>query len=114
LQGDLDQAQALLVDLLAQCQERVTGPAHRTDRYLIIFGKLAIQRGDARRGVVLIGAGKSLRESIYDKVLQAENEASLAAARSVLGEDGFGLALAEGEAMTRVQAVAYALEGDAV
>jgi non-specific serine/threonine protein kinase len=110
LDGDLDQAQALLVDLLTQCQERETGPVFRTDWCLVALGKVAIQRGDARRGVVLIGARKAPREGDPHGDIRAENEASLAVARSVLGEDAYALALAMGEAMTRAQAIAYALE----
>jgi hypothetical protein len=44
--------------------------------------------------------------------LQAEWETSLEMARSVLGEDSFARAWAEGQAMTLEQAVAYALEAD--
>jgi hypothetical protein len=112
LEGDLDRAQTLLVGLLAQCRERETGPAFRIDRCLQALGKLAIQRGDARRGVVLIGAGRDLREGDPNGLIQAENEASLAAARSLLGNYAFVLAMAEGEAMTRAQAIAYALRED--
>jgi non-specific serine/threonine protein kinase len=109
LEGDLDRAQTLLMDLLVQCQERETGPAFRTDRCLLSLGKLAVQRGDARRGVVLIGPRKALGRGDPRGIVWAENEASLAAARSVLGEETFARALAEGEALTRAQAIAYAL-----
>jgi hypothetical protein len=108
LEGDLDQAWALLVDLLAKCQERESGPVFRLNRCLLALGKLAIQRGYPRRGVALIGAGKGLHEG-WARVIRAENEASLAFARSVLGEEVFARAWAEGEAMTRKQAIAYAL-----
>jgi hypothetical protein len=112
LEGDLDQARTFLVDVLAQFQGREFGPAMRADRCIMAIGMLAIQWGDGRRGVILIGAGKGIRETMYAKVMRAENEASLAAARSVLGEDAFAMALAEGEAMTQAQAIAYALEAD--
>jgi hypothetical protein len=81
------------------------------------LGVLAVRRGEPRQGVRLLAAGqiKPLRHAggwrRFSELVQAESAASLATAKSVLGEDLFASAWAEGRAMTLDQAVADALSG---
>jgi non-specific serine/threonine protein kinase len=114
LVGDVDEAKDLLIDVLRRYRASEVGPLYRIDRCLCSLANLAIQEGDRRLGVVLLGAGQSNLEipASRAEIDLAENEASLVLARSILGEDTFAQAWAEGKAMTRAQAIAYALEAD--
>jgi non-specific serine/threonine protein kinase len=112
--GDPDEAKDLFTDVLRRYRTSEVGPLYRIDRCLCSLGKLTIQQGDPWRGVVLVVAGQSNLEipATLAEMDPAENEASLALARSILGQDAFAHAWAAGEAMTRPQAIAYALEVD--
>jgi non-specific serine/threonine protein kinase len=133
--GELDEARDMLRDALMPFQGREMGPTYRIDWCLLALGMIAIQQGDPRRGVTLLGTARSHLKVIVNKngvfrekdgtnlavvadsrgtggridVDREEYETSLTLARSVLREDVFELAQAEGEAMTRQQAIAYAL-----
>ena len=84
------------------------------------LGALAVRRGDPARGVRLLAAGPAGRIPIPGlwlwlrdrETLQAEWETSLEMASSVLGEEPFARAWAEGQEMTLERAIAYALEAD--
>jgi hypothetical protein len=85
------------------------------DGCLLNLGILAVEAGQVRRGVCLLGASGRMRD--YDPVIYwlvlGNHEAYLAfkaTARTMLGDQEFEIAWAEGQAMTLDQAVAYALE----
>jgi hypothetical protein len=74
---------------------------------------LASQQDQARRAASLFGATHALRRSIgapsdYDDPGALRDQRD--AAREELGEEAFGAAWAEGEAMTLEEAVAFALK----
>jgi non-specific serine/threonine protein kinase len=110
LDGEYGLAGKILMDTLRFSRGREIGLRSQVDNCLNSLGKLAVQRGDLWQGGVLLGA-------VYDDVslsavAQIENEAIVTKVRLGLGEDRFGQAWAEGKAMTRAQAIAYALQGD--
>lgn len=80
------------------------------------FAHLAMDEGQAVRAALLSGAAERLREtsgtSIWP-VVRRSRERWLAVARETLGDEAFHAAWAEGLAMTRDQAVIYALGGAA-
>jgi hypothetical protein len=108
-EGDLNRAGCLLRQSLRAYWE--TGDADVP--YLLgDLGALAVRQGDHARGVCLLAAGTGgtrLRGTL-DYVPQAEWQASLAAARAVLGPERWARAWAEGQAKTRDQAVALGLD----
>jgi predicted ATPase/class 3 adenylate cyclase len=74
---------------------------------------VALARSEPERAARLFGAASMLREAIAAPLAPAERAiavADLEDVRAVLGEEAFGSAWAEGQAMTLEQAVAYALE----
>jgi len=69
-------------------------------------------QGRSREATRLLGAAEALREAIdwpLDATEREEHERALDALREVLGEEDLGAARAEGRAMNRPEAVAYAL-----
>jgi predicted ATPase/class 3 adenylate cyclase len=83
---------------------------------LLGLADVAWLQGQARRGAALLAAADALRQAIglspnADAVVTYES--NLLALRSILGEEAFAAAWAEGQAMTLEQAIAYALEVDA-
>jgi non-specific serine/threonine protein kinase len=110
--GELDLARDLLVEILARNRTREVAPIIWISLCLCSLGRLAIQRGDSRTGVVLISAGQRRLTGplFYPAADQAEDDEKLALARLALDEDEFTQALAKGQSMTRQQAIAYALE----
>jgi hypothetical protein len=73
----------------------------------------AAERGQFERAARLFGADQALRDatgSTMNVRWREVRERGLASARSALGEGPFAVIWAEGHAMTREQAIAYALE----
>jgi non-specific serine/threonine protein kinase len=81
--------------------------------FLGCWAMLAMQQGEHARGARLFGAAIAV-DPLFDRSLTrnqvAQHGSSLATARSRLGDAVFRAAWAEGQAMTREQAVAHALE----
>ncbi len=77
---------------------------------------VASARGDAERSARLIGAAEGLHEAVgvpayvYYEPYHSLYEHTVSATRSLLGEEGFKEARAEGRDMSFEQAVAYGLE----
>ena len=70
--------------------------------------------GQPERAARLFGAAEALREAIGAPLPPSgrdDHEREVAAARAHLDEHAFVQALAEGQAMSLEQAIAYALEG---
>ena len=70
-------------------------------------------QAEVHKAVCLWGAAFALRESLGGQQPSKERERSeqqIGQARSVLGEEAFATAWAEGRALTSEQAVSYALE----
>jgi predicted ATPase/class 3 adenylate cyclase len=113
-EGDAARATALTTDALRLLDAAVVhiGIA----RCLRNLGVLAVEAGQARRGACLLGASE--RGGDFEQFLSRllddppAYEATRSAARAMLGDHEFALAWAEGQAMTREQAIAYALEED--
>jgi non-specific serine/threonine protein kinase len=114
-EGDDEQAWALTAEALrlsrAAVESSATAPCLRN------LGVLAIEAGQVRRGVGLLGAADRttdfdipLSELLLDALRACD--ASKETARTALGDREFEAAWAEGQAMTLDQAVAYALEGE--
>jgi predicted ATPase/class 3 adenylate cyclase len=78
------------------------------------LGMLAIDQGQAARGVRLLGAREKLRTSVnvwdHFPFITREREAHIASASAQLGEDAFNQAWAEGKAMSKEDALNYAGE----
>jgi predicted ATPase len=80
---------------------------------LSAFGSVAAAEEHYERAARLLGAAERLNDAIETPFVPAErarHEHSVAVARAGLGEEGFGVAQAEGWAMTLEQAVVYASE----
>jgi tetratricopeptide (TPR) repeat protein len=116
-EGDLERAKTLIKESIGAFRD---GNGRAELAVAISYcGMLAVAQGAHRRGARLLGAGDD--PEIARRTLpgwwqgpddrQAYKE-SLAAARASLGDDEYGHARIEGQAMTLDQAVAYALEGD--
>jgi predicted ATPase/transcriptional regulator with XRE-family HTH domain len=110
-QGDYSREQSLYeqsVGFLQQVKDR------RELAFLLDgFASLSVARSQYRRGAVLSGAATALRQQIGSAVpppMQPRVDRTLRLARDGLGEAAFAQALAEGQAMTLEEAIAYALE----
>ena len=80
-----------------------------------VMANLATAQGNAQRAAHLFGAGQTLRQAIgfpIEKMDIALYEKSIAAVRAQLDENTFAKAWAEGRAMSKEQAIAYALQDD--
>ena len=77
------------------------------------FAHLAAAQGQMARAARLLGTFEAFREAINFPLLpfmQADHERTLAAARAALGQKKFEAEWNKGRALTREQAIAYALE----
>lgn len=77
---------------------------------------LAAARGEFERALHLHGAASALAKSMraaFPGIVQSMVQQAMATAQQVLAEPVRARALAEGQAMSLEQAVAYALEGQA-
>ena len=111
-QGEPDQAERDAHDALARAAE--------VEAYLLIpdilecLGTLAGEAGSHREAARLFGAAHGIRlriGAVRFKVYDAGYEASVAALRDALGENGFDAAWAEGAALSTEEAIAYAQRG---
>jgi tetratricopeptide (TPR) repeat protein len=112
MQGDLGRAQALWQESLALITRR--GSKWAAGWALGNMGTLTVHQGAYARGVRLISAAQAAHPGFLMSIDPDEREdceASLATARTALGEDAFAVAWAEGQAMTPEQAFAEALQG---
>jgi hypothetical protein len=110
-EGDLAAARGHLVAALVSCRE--TGRYGETTDTLVSAEHLAQREGNPGRAVRLFAAAEGLRTALGEgmpPVERADFEAALTAARAALGDEAFAAAWAEGRAMTREQAVAFASE----
>lgn len=109
-QGDHARAQALLKESLRLSKEL----GYKDGIMLCLQGVAEVlgAYGHLVRAARLFGAATLLRESIGAALYprdQAELEQTVSAARAALGTEAFGVAWAEGQAMTLEQAVEYGL-----
>jgi non-specific serine/threonine protein kinase len=114
-EGDSLRARSLTAEALRLSRASVESAA--TTPCLRNLGILAIEAGQVRRGVCLLGAADrtaELDEPLAQLLLDAIQayQASKMTARAILGDREFEAAWAEGQAMTLDQAVAYALEDE--
>jgi hypothetical protein len=113
-EGDLARAESLYREALTTLRQ--LGERWFTPRCLLALAGLAAERQEHRRAVRLIGAADAMIGAIGGRLYPADlaqQEAILTGARAGLGEAAFAVAWAEGQATSRAQAVAYALQGDA-
>jgi predicted ATPase/class 3 adenylate cyclase/DNA-binding CsgD family transcriptional regulator len=111
-QGEPDQAERDAHDALARAAE--------VEAYLFIpdilecLAALAGEAGGHREAARLFGAAEAIRlriGAVRPKIYDAGYEASVAALRDALGENGFDSAWAEGAALSTEEAIAYAQRG---
>jgi predicted ATPase/tetratricopeptide (TPR) repeat protein len=110
LGGQLDKARERLREALVVLRE--VGNPLRIAEVFCFAGLLAIQEGNAERGVRLLGAALAcgpIFRNAFDPAELADLDASFATARSVLGEDAFDRAHAEGQTLSFDQALALAI-----
>jgi tetratricopeptide (TPR) repeat protein len=110
-EGEVATARAHLVEALGLCRE--TGRYWESIDTLVSAGHLAQRQCSPARAARLFGAAEALRESIGEAMPPVERagyEGSLTAVRAALGEERFAAAWAEGQALSREQAIQYALE----
>jgi predicted ATPase/DNA-binding SARP family transcriptional activator/DNA-binding CsgD family transcriptional regulator len=108
--GDYEQAKALGVEGIALARQ--TGYSHSTVFILRILAASASAQGQPVRWARLWGIAEMLGESIGTIVTPAERQylhPYFTAARTQLDEAAFNTAFSEGRAMSREQAVEYAL-----
>jgi DNA-binding CsgD family transcriptional regulator len=111
-QGEPDQAERDAHDALARAAE--------VEAYLFIpdilecLAALAGEAGGHREAARLFGAAEAIRlriGAVRPTIYDAGYEASVAALRDALGENGFDSAWAEGAALSTEEAIAYAQRG---
>jgi hypothetical protein len=110
-EGHLEAAQEFAREAMTSACEGDPGSRGRA-RSLSVGGILAIERGEYRHGVRLLGAAAS-HEADRLTMLVGEyraREDALALARARIGAEAVAEANAEGKSMTLDQALAYALE----
>jgi predicted ATPase len=76
------------------------------------IGTFAVRWGDADRAATILAAAQALRDRIQTPLApnhRAEVDGAIAAARSALGDESFGLAWARGSAFGTAEGVAFAL-----
>lgn len=114
-QGDFGKAREVLAEALAWRRGHHDSAA--VAEVVCWLGVLAVAEGKPARGARLLGAGASVNPrfgSLYSSPdLRVDGEDSVATVRSVLGEEAFAKAWAEGQAMTLDEAVEYALAEEA-
>jgi hypothetical protein len=79
---------------------------------MALAGVLALERGDVRHGARLLGAAErfGFRPATRYPDERERYAALVKTARERLGDEAYAMTSAEGHAMTREQAIAYALE----
>jgi predicted ATPase/class 3 adenylate cyclase len=112
--GDHDRARRGYLEAL-DVMERANTPGG-VAAALQIMASVDSDRGDHRRAMRLFGAGMAIAESIGDPELTTTPfhfADPVGDARKAIGDEAVDRALAEGRAMTREEAVAYARTADA-
>jgi predicted ATPase len=108
--GDYERAGAMLKESLEQF--RAFRAPWGICMALPIMAGVSVERGQSERAACLFGAEQALRDAIGYATrfrLFSVRERDLASARAALGDEAFAVAWARGEAMTREQAIDYAL-----
>jgi predicted ATPase/DNA-binding XRE family transcriptional regulator len=111
LEGDSVRAGSLLREGLTLLLE--VGHRPRVARATGQLAVIAMRHGDAERSGRLVGIATTIHEhfqSFLDPVLAAHLDASADSAKVALGSAGYNQAIAEGQAMSLEQAMAYALK----
>lgn len=114
LRGHAARARTLIVEAMHAFGE--VGDVGQIPQTLHVLASLEADDGQLARAVRLAAAAAKLGEVLGSRpwpVTLRERDAWLGPARGALGDEAFARAWAEGQAMTREQAVAYALEGSA-
>jgi non-specific serine/threonine protein kinase len=109
--GDSAQARASLAEALVFHQD--VGDAGQMPHVMYTVAALDADVGRLEDAVRLAAAGAKLEESLGTRVwpvILRERDAWLEPARRALGDESFARGWAKGQAMTREEAVAYALE----
>jgi non-specific serine/threonine protein kinase len=108
--GDVERATALLEESLRLFHELADVPCSWNQ--LVLVAHVATKAGRHTRAARLLGAADVQQRAsgmVPLVIARAVHQDTITATRSVLGEDAFAAAWAEGRAMTLEQAVAYAL-----
>jgi tetratricopeptide (TPR) repeat protein len=111
LQGDYGAAQTYLEESLTLF--RKIGALRGIADSLEAFADLAVKTGKSERAAALWGAAAALREVVglaRSPTERTHNDQLVTQTRADVGEKSFALAWAKGGALTREQALAYALE----
>ncbi|MFZ0902714.1 MAG: response regulator transcription factor, partial [Mycobacterium sp.] len=111
-QGELEQAERDVHDALAMAAG-MQGCLGISDT-LECLGTLAGDAGSHREAARLFGAAYGIRQRmgvVRFQIYDADYQASVAALRDALGENGFDSAWAEGAALSTEEAIAYAQRG---
>lgn len=111
LRADYKRATGMFIEALSLYQS--SGDKNGPPFSLEALGLIAVALGDEKRAARLWGAASAWREAINEPlalVYQRDYDASIAQARTQLGEEAYESAWAEGHAMSSDQAVALALE----
>jgi non-specific serine/threonine protein kinase len=112
-EGMVPLADESLVESLTIAKE--LGAALETAKVLETFAELALAKHAPERAARICGAAEHVREEIAAPISfdeQADYQRTVAAARTVLGDDAFDEARREGREMTLEEAVKYALSGE--
>ena len=110
-QGDYQRAEGFFTESLRLSRE--TGFRWITTECLVGLASVSNAQGNYDRAARLFGAAEAQRESIGHRPSpqdQADYDRHLASTRKGLGEAVFASAWTEGQAMTREQAIEYALD----
>ncbi len=113
-QDEFERAKALFKESLTL--SRAAGNKRAIIKCLVGLAGIGVQRQPAS-GSRLLGAAESLRKQLgapLPAMYHYEYERTVSALRTILGEEAFAVAWAEGQAMTLEQAVEFALEVDGV
>jgi hypothetical protein len=111
--GEHEQARALHKRALILCEK--VGDTRFLPRSLAGLAGVARVQGCAERAARLLGAVDALMEAMFPPVRPSErtgSEIAVATVCATLGEERFAAVWAEGRAMSRAEAVGYALSGD--
>ena len=110
--GDAAQARGLLIESVTALDD--VGDPGPIPQMLYTLAAVDADEGRLERAVQLQSAATRLEEIVGTRVWPAnrrERDAWLAPAGAALGEAGFAVAWAKGQAMTLQQAIAYGVEG---
>jgi predicted ATPase/class 3 adenylate cyclase/DNA-binding CsgD family transcriptional regulator len=112
-QGEPDQAERDAHDALASVPERF-GLILGVSETVECLARLAGEVGSSRQAARLFGATAAIRQRmgvVRFKVWDADYELSVAKLRNAMGEEDFEAAWTEGEALSTLEAIAYAKRG---